>query len=227
MIDGTLTSLSGLITGDPPPARWRCVPNLSGRARIGPVGTATVMVAPSAITAGSTYFLSDVGSTVIPAFTGGTLQVDTNGQTYGTELHARRLGHQPHRPARQQRDALRACCSDAVPGTPGNVIIANSGIGGRIVLSGVNTYSGTTLIDAGATLAVDGSIVSPVTVNGTLRGTGLIGGSTTIASGGTLAPGDSPGTLTFAAPVVMSPGATLRSTSTGRERARAPATTAA
>ncbi len=36
-----------------------------------------------------------------------------------------------------------------------------------------------------------------------------MGGATTVQSGGTLAPGNSPGTLTFAAPVVMAPGSTL------------------
>jgi len=56
---------------------------------------------------------------------------------------------------------------------------------------------------------VDGSIVSPVTVAGTLRGIGTLGGAVTISNGGRLAPGDSPGTLTVAAPVVMSAGSTL------------------
>jgi autotransporter-associated beta strand protein len=166
------------------------------------------VVAPSAISAGSTYFLSDVGSTVLPAFTGGTLQVDTNGQTSAQNFTLGASGTN-RIDQRGNSATFSGVLSDAVPGTPGSVSIANSESGGRIVFSGVNSYTGTTLIDAGATLAVDGSIVSPVTVNGTLRGTGLIGGSTTIASGGTLAPGDSPGTLTFAAPVAMAPGATL------------------
>ena len=208
LVDGTLTSLSGLITGDPATGAMALFPYL-GSGTYGPVSTATVVVAPSAITAGSTFFLSDVGSTVMPAFTGGTLQVDTNGQTYAQNFTLDASGTN-RIDQRGNSATLSGVFSDAIPGTPGSVTIANSETGGRIVFSGVNSYTGTTLIDAGATLAVDGSIVSPVTVNGTLRGTGLIGGSTTIASGGTLAPGDSPGTLTFAAPVAMAPGATLQ-----------------
>lgn len=207
LADGTLASLSGLITGDSATGAMALFPYLSS-GTYGPVSTATIVVAPSAITAGSTFFLSDVGSTVTPAFTGGTLQVDTSGQTSAQNFTLDASGTN-RIDQRGNIATFSGVFSDAAPGTPGSVIIGNSGLGGRIVFAGVNTYTGTTLIDAGATLAVDGSIVSPVTVNGTLRGTGLIGGSTTIASGGTLAPGNSPGTLIFAAPVVMAPGSTL------------------
>jgi autotransporter-associated beta strand protein len=208
LVDGTLTSLSGLITGDPATGAMALLP-YQGSGPYGPVSTATVAVAPSAITAGSTFFLSDVGSTVVPAFTGGTLQVDTNGQTSAQNFTLNASGTN-RIDQRGNSATFSGVFSDTLPGVPGSVTIGNSESGGRIVFSGANSYTGTTLIDAGATLAVDGSIVSPVTANGTLRGTGLIGGRTTIANGGTLAPGDSPGTLTFAAPVVMAPGATLQ-----------------
>lgn len=80
---------------------------------------------------------------------------------------------------------------------------------GALTLSGANTYSGATTVNGGI-LSVNGSIVSPVTVNagGVLRGTGTIGGTTTVASGGRLAPGNSPGTLTFTAPVTLAGGST-------------------
>ena len=42
------------------------------------------------IAAGQTYFISNVGTTVIPAFQGGTLQVDTNGKTYAGTLYQTR-----------------------------------------------------------------------------------------------------------------------------------------
>jgi autotransporter-associated beta strand protein/probable HAF family extracellular repeat protein len=68
---------------------------------------------------------------------------------------------------------------------------------GTLTLSGTNTYTGATMIDAG-TLSVDGSIASSslITVNagGTLGGNGIVGN--TFINGGTLAPGNSIGTLT-------------------------------
>lgn len=206
--DGTLVSLSGLIAGDPATGAMALFPYL-GSGTYGPVSTANVVVASSPIAAGGTFFLGDVGSTVLPAFTGGTLQVDANGLTSAQNFTLDASGTN-RIDQRGNSATFSGVLSDAVPGTPGSVIVTNSETGGRIVFSGASTYTGTTQIDAGATLAVDGSIVSPVTVSGTLRGTGLIGGGTTIATGGTLAPGNSPGTLTFAAPVAMAPGATLQ-----------------
>lgn len=82
---------------------------------------------------------------------------------------------------------------------PGNVTNAGPGI---VSLTGANTYSGTTTVNAG-TLRVNspGSLdtASAVTVNSgaTLGGTGTINGPVTIAAGGTLAPGASVGTLTI------------------------------
>ena len=66
---------------------------------------------------------------------------------------------------------------------------------GTQILSGENTYTGATTINAGK-LQVDGSITSAVTVNstGTLGGSGTVG-NVTVNDGGHLAPGSSPGTL--------------------------------
>ncbi|WP_181172814.1 autotransporter-associated beta strand repeat-containing protein [Mesorhizobium sp. B2-1-5] len=75
---------------------------------------------------------------------------------------------------------------------------------GTTTLTGANTYSGATNVTAG-TLLIDGNqsgATGPANVatGGTLGGTGIIGGSVTVADGGTLSPGDAgnaPGTLTI------------------------------
>ena len=76
---------------------------------------------------------------------------------------------------------------------PGQVL--QTGMGATI-LSGVNTYTGPTTVDAG-TLSITGSITSSVTVNsgGVLSGSGTVG-SITINAGGLLAPANPGGALT-------------------------------
>ena len=68
---------------------------------------------------------------------------------------------------------------------------------GTLDLTGANTYSGNTNINGGA-LKVDGSIASNTFINhsGTLAGMGMVHGNVTNKNGGTVSPGDAPGTLT-------------------------------
>ena len=85
---------------------------------------------------------------------------------------------------------------------------------GTLTLSGVNSYSGATTVNAGD-LDITGSLgnTSGVSVNagGTLSGTGLVGPTaTTIMSGGTLAPGtagNATGMLTIAGSLAFQSGA--------------------
>ncbi len=77
-------------------------------------------------------------------------------------------------------------------GAGGGIVMA----GGTQVLSGINTYTGTTAVNGG-TLVVDGSIATSALTNvnagGTLAGAGTLG-KTSIA-GGTLAPGSAGGSV--------------------------------
>ncbi|WP_373863634.1 autotransporter domain-containing protein [Pseudomonas mucidolens] len=79
---------------------------------------------------------------------------------------------------------------------------------GALVLSGTNTYSGPTLVNQGL-LAVTGSLTSAVTVgnSGVLGGSGTVG-SLIASSGGTVAPGNSIGTLNVAGDVRFDAGST-------------------
>jgi fibronectin-binding autotransporter adhesin len=72
---------------------------------------------------------------------------------------------------------------------------------GATILTGTNSYKGTTSVNAG-TLFINGdqSAATGLTIvnsGATLGGSGTIGGNVNIADGGTLAPGNSPGTLTI------------------------------
>jgi outer membrane autotransporter protein len=82
---------------------------------------------------------------------------------------------------------------------------------GKLTLTGANLYTGGTTVSAG-TLSVNGTLsTAAVTVNngGTLGGNGTVG-STTIASGGVLAPGNSIGTLTVNGNVTFAAGSIYR-----------------
>ena len=85
---------------------------------------------------------------------------------------------------------------------------------GATILSGSNNYTGTTTVSGGTLMAnnTSGSAVGTSSVNvngGTLGGTGIIVGATTISSGGTLAAGEGgSGNLTFMSGLSLESGST-------------------
>ena len=92
-------------------------------------------------------------------------------------------------------DATNTTFAGAIGGAGG---LAKQGAG-TLTLSGANTYTGPTTVSAG-TLLVNGSLAgggaTTVAGGGTIGGSGTLGGPLSIAAGGTVSPGNSPGTLT-------------------------------
>ena len=83
---------------------------------------------------------------------------------------------------------------------------------GTLTLSGINTYSGTTVVNTGTlSIAATGSVASNTIVNngGTLAGTGSVG-TLAMNSGGILAPGNSIGTFTVNGNLTFNSGSIYR-----------------
>jgi len=82
---------------------------------------------------------------------------------------------------------------------PGYLAFSNSSQGGFVVLGGNSTYTGSTRVEAGVNLYVNGSIASSSGLN--IQSGGLVGGNgnlpqTNLIPGAILSPGNSIGTLT-------------------------------
>ena len=88
----------------------------------------------------------------------------------------------------------------SIVSSAGNLLVGMTSLyklgGGTLVLSGSNAFTGSTSV-TGGTLLVNGVLSSGTTTvsTGLLSGTGTIDGMLTVLAGGTLSPGNSPGTL--------------------------------
>lgn len=162
---------------------------------IGGTGTLRKLGTGTMILTGSSDY---TGTTTVAA---GTLQVGDGGTqgSLGT-------GNVTNNAALAFNRSDRVSVANVVNGT-GSLTQAGSG---NLVLTGANTYTGGTFVNAG-TLSVNGSIVGNTTVNsgGALGGTGTVG-NVLVASGGTIAPGNSIGTLSVNGSLTFAPGSIYR-----------------
>ena len=105
----------------------------------------------------------------------------------------------------------------------GSGALTQSGAG-TLTISGANTYTGATTVSAGILLINNttgsGTGTAAVTVasGASLGGSGTISGATTIQSGGFLAPGNSPGILTFSGDLTLASGSFTNMEITGSTR---------
>ena len=108
-------------------------------------------------------------------------------------------------------------------GTAANLSLVKNGNGTQtFATSSVASYTGTTSVNAG-TFQVDGNFSAAtgavsVASGATLAGSGTIGGATTLNSGAILAPGNSPGILTFGSSLAFNDGSDIRMEINGTTR---------
>ena len=157
--------------------------------------------------------ISGTGS-IVQAGTGTTILTGTNTYTGTTTVNAGRLlvgtggslaGNIVNNAAVTFDSSSDTTYSNAISGT-GSLTQSGSG---TTTLTGTNTYSGGTTVSAGR-LVINGSIAGNVTVGsgGNLGGSGTIAGSVT--NNGTLAPGNSIGTLTVNGSYTQAAGSTYQ-----------------
>ncbi len=156
-------------------------------------------------TGGNAQLITNAGASVIFEFTAGP-----NGDNQITAGSIAGAGNYilPGKTLTVGSNDLSTNVSGVIIGAGGSLVKTGTGV---MTLSGVNTYTGPTTVNAGA-LIVDGSIApsSLTTVNSgaALSGSGTVG-STVVNSGGFLVPGPvgTPGTMTVAGNLAFQSGA--------------------
>ncbi|MBR9868306.1 MAG: autotransporter domain-containing protein [Oceanospirillales bacterium] len=158
---------------------------------------------PDIDTTQTEYTASDVNNNLVnPKFTGGTLAISSGSVPISTNFTVDANG------GTIQADAdieISGVLSDDSSSSGGSLTKTGSA---SLTLSGDNTFTGDLIVEEGI-LVADGSLTGSVVVNanGMLKGSGTVSG---ITSDGTIAPGNSPGTLTSSSSIVLNSGSTLQ-----------------
>lgn len=149
---------------------------------------------------GTLYQSSNVGTSVNSVFDGGTLQMAAGSISSNFTVNANNGVIDQN----SVTSTFSGIISDAVAGTPGSITITNSGSGGSVTFSEVNTFTGSTTIGSDATLALSGSgsisTSSSVANSGTFNISNTTSGASVsaIAGGGTVVLGTKVLTITNA-----------------------------
>jgi autotransporter-associated beta strand protein len=163
---------------------------------------------------------NDLGTSVSPEFKGGTLVVTVSpGGTISQNFTLDNSGTNTI-DQNGRKSYFSGVFSNET--SNGSIIFANSGSGGSVVLTGTNTYTGGTTINAGATLQIGaggtaGSIIGNVSNNGALifnrsdaqSFAGVISGTGTLTQAGTNVL-TLTGTNTYTGGTTINAGATLQ-----------------
>ena len=104
---------------------------------------------------GTSYLVSHLGSSLNPVFDGGTLTIDSAGSNSTAFTITANNGTIDQNGLTSN---LRGDITNSGAGVNGKVTIVNNGSGGSVTLSGNNTYTGGTEIQAGANLKIASSL---------------------------------------------------------------------
>lgn len=121
------------------------------------------------------YLASELGVTVDPSFVGGTLKMDQANGVYAEDFT---LANMSSNTIDQNGNdtAFNGVFSDAVSGSPGRIVINNTGNGGSVTFNSSNTYTGSTVLKNGTLIvSQDANLGAPQAVlafdGGTLKNT--------------------------------------------------------
>jgi len=185
---------------------------LSGSGSLTKIGTGTLTLSGSSTYAGATAVnAGTLAAGTTNAFSASSAFMVASGATLSLAGFNQTIGSLAGAGAVTLGSATLTTGNDNTSTTFSGTMSGTGGLtkvgGGAFTLTGASTYSGPTNVNAGI-LNVNGSLASTVFVNSgaTLMGTGTIG-ALNVGSGGTYAPGNSPGTMTVAGNLAFQSGA--------------------